>query len=32
MEERERLVAEIKKHHPKATTEQIVRDLEDWGE
>jgi hypothetical protein len=32
LEERERLVAEIKKHHPKATTEQIVRDLEAWGE
>jgi hypothetical protein len=32
LEERERLVAEIKKHHPKATTEQIVKDLEAWGE
>jgi hypothetical protein len=32
LEERARLVAEIKKHHPKATTEQIVRDLEAWGE
>jgi hypothetical protein len=31
-DERERLVAEIKRHHPKATTEQIVRDLEAWGE
>ena len=32
LEERERLVAEIKKHHPQATTEQIVQDLEAWGE
>jgi hypothetical protein len=32
LEERTRLVAEIKKHHPKATTEQIVKDLEAWGE
>ena len=32
LEERERLVAEIKRHHPKATTEQIVRHLEAWGE
>ena len=27
-----RLVAEIKRHHPKATTEQIVKDLDAWGE
>ena len=32
LEERERLVAEIKKHHPQATTEQIIRHLEVWGE
>jgi hypothetical protein len=32
LEERERLVAEIKRHHPKATTEQIVKDLDAWGE
>jgi hypothetical protein len=32
LEERARLVAEIKKYHPKATTEQIVRSLEEWGE
>jgi hypothetical protein len=32
LEERERLVAEIKRHHPQATTEQIVRHLEAWGE
>jgi hypothetical protein len=32
LEERARLVAEIKKHHPKAATEQIVRDLEASGE
>jgi hypothetical protein len=32
LEERARLVAEIKRHHPKATTEQIVKDLEAWGE
>jgi hypothetical protein len=31
LEERERLVAEIKRHHPKATTEQIIRHLEAWG-
>ena len=32
LEERERLVAEVKKHHPKATTEQIIEELEAWGE
>jgi hypothetical protein len=32
LEERERLVAEIKKHHPGATTEGIIRHLEAWGE
>jgi hypothetical protein len=32
LEECERLVAEIKRHHPKAATEQIIRDLEAWGE
>ena len=32
LEERERLVAQIKKHHPKATTEEIIADLEAWGE
>jgi hypothetical protein len=32
LEERARLVAAIKLHHPKATTEQIERDLEEWGE
>jgi hypothetical protein len=32
LEERERLVAEIKRHHPQATTEQIIRHLEIWGE
>jgi hypothetical protein len=32
LEERERLVAEIKRHHPQATTEQILKDLEAWGE
>ena len=32
LEERERLVAEIKRHHPQATTEQIIRHLEVWGE
>ena len=32
LEESERLVAKIKRHHPKATTEQIVRHLEAWGE
>jgi hypothetical protein len=32
LEERERLVAQIKRHHPKATTEQIIRHLEAWGE
>ncbi len=31
-EERGRLVAEIKKHHPGATTEQILAELEAWGE
>jgi len=31
-DEQERLVAEIKRHHPKATTEQILRHLEVWGE
>jgi hypothetical protein len=30
-DEQERLVAEIKKHHPKATTEQILKGLEAWG-
>ena len=30
-DEQERLVAEIKRHHPKATTEQIIKDLESWG-
>jgi hypothetical protein len=30
-DEQERLVAEIKRHHPKATSEQILRDLEAWG-
>jgi len=32
LEERERLVAEIKKHHPGATTEGIFKHLEAWGE
>jgi hypothetical protein len=32
LEERERLVAEIKRHHPKATTEVILAELEAWGE
>jgi hypothetical protein len=32
LEERARLVARIKLHHPKATTEQIERDLEEAGE
>ena len=32
LEERERLVAEIKKHHPGATTEGIIKELEAWGE
>ena len=27
-----RLVADIKRHHPMATTEQIIRHLEVWGE
>ena len=31
-EERERLVAEIKKHHPNATREEILRHLAPWGE
>jgi hypothetical protein len=30
-DEQERLVAEIKRHHPMATTEAILRDLEAWG-
>jgi len=30
-DEQERPVAEIKRHHPKATTEQIIKDLESWG-
>jgi hypothetical protein len=30
-DEQERLVAEIKRHHPKATTEQILEDLERLG-
>jgi len=30
-DEQERLVAEIKRHHPKATTEGILRELEAWG-
>ena len=32
LEERERLVAEIKRHHPQATTEQIIHHLEVWRE
>ena len=32
LEERERLVAQIKRHHPQATTEQILKHLEAWGE
>jgi hypothetical protein len=32
LEERERLVAEIKKHHPGAITEGIIKHLEAWGE
>jgi hypothetical protein len=31
-DEQERLVAEIKRHHPQATTEQILKHLEAWGE
>jgi hypothetical protein len=31
-DEQERLVAEIKRHHLQATTEQILRHLEVWGE
>ena len=30
-EEQERLVAEIKRHHPQATTEGILEELEVWG-
>jgi hypothetical protein len=30
-DEQERLVAEIKLHHPKATTEGILKHLEAWG-
>ena len=30
-DEQRRLVAEIKRHHPMATTEQILKDLEAWG-
>ena len=30
-DEQKRLVAEIKRHHPMATTEQILKDLEAWG-
>jgi hypothetical protein len=30
-EEQERLVADIKRHHPKATTEGILKHLEEWG-
>ena len=32
LEERERLVEEIKRHHPSATTEEIVKHLDVWGE
>jgi len=32
LEEREQLVAEIKRHHPEATTEGILKHLEAWGE
>ena len=32
LEERARLVAAIQRRHPQATTEQIVRELEAWGE
>jgi hypothetical protein len=32
LEERERLVAEIKRHHPQTTTEGILKHLEEWGE
>jgi hypothetical protein len=32
LEERARLVAEIKKHHPNATREEILRHLAPWGE
>jgi hypothetical protein len=30
-DEQERLVAEIKRHHPMATTEGILRELKAWG-
>jgi hypothetical protein len=30
-DEQERLVGEIKKHHPKATTEGILEHLKEWG-
>jgi hypothetical protein len=30
--ERARLVAAIKLHHPKLTTEEILEELEAWGE
>jgi hypothetical protein len=30
-DEQKRLVAEIKRHHPMATTEGILRELEAWG-
>lgn len=30
-DEQRRPVAQIKLHHPQATTEQIVKDLEAWG-
>jgi transposase len=30
-DEQERLVAEIKRHHPMATTEGILEHLKEWG-
>ena len=30
-DEQKRLVAEIKRHHPMATTEGILRELAAWG-
>jgi hypothetical protein len=30
-DEQKRLVAEIKLHHPKATTEGILEHLKEWG-
>jgi hypothetical protein len=32
LEERARLIALMKTHHPQATTEELISDLELWGE